>query len=200
MIVALLIGLLVSAPTGSLRIASPSFEQGAIIPSEFTCDGNGLNPALQFSGVPAATKSLVLIVFDPDVPKAVKADGRYLHLALWDLTPAAAGIAEGEARQGLNEGGPGGYIRPCPPNGEHRYVFQLFTLDTTLGDAKISRETDLRRAMDGHVLDQAELIGRYTSRMSRLLTIIVGGIVVIIAITLVYRFIARRRSLQGSEV
>jgi Raf kinase inhibitor-like YbhB/YbcL family protein len=182
------------AAAGTLRISSPSFEQDAVMPPQFTCDGEGTSPALRFSGAPAAAKSLVLIVVDPDVPKAIKPDGRYLHWAIWDLSPGRTEIIQGQRARGLNENGPGGYIPACPPNGEHRYVFQLFAINSVLGDARFSGEADLRRAMEGHVLDQAELVGRYTTRSFRITRIAVGGIIFVIAAFLVFRLIARRRA------
>ncbi len=81
----------------ALSISSPSFQQNAAMPEKFTCDGAGTNPALQFGGVPAAAKSLALIVFDPDVPRMLKEDGRFLHWALWNLAPDTARITEGSA-------------------------------------------------------------------------------------------------------
>ena len=176
----------------ALSISSPSFQQNAALPEKFTCDGAGTNPALQFSGVPATAKSLALIVFDPDVPKMLKEDGRWLHWALWNLAPNAPGIAEGYGG-GLSEGGGAGYVPACPPNGEHRYIFQLFALDISLGDAKIARESELRRAMDGHILEQAELVGRYSSRTSRLFTTVGLAIVAVVVLVLVYRLTKRRR-------
>lgn len=178
---------------GSLRISSPSFQQNETMPPEFTCDGEGTSPALRFSGAPAAAKSLVLIVVDPDVPRVIKADGRYLHWALWDLSPGRTEIVQGQRARGLNENGAGGYIPACPPNGEHRYLFQLFAIDSVLGDARFSGEADLRRAMEGHVLDQAELVGRYTTRSFRTMRMIVGSVVLLIVLALIYRIVARRR-------
>jgi Raf kinase inhibitor-like YbhB/YbcL family protein len=178
----------------SLRISSPSFQQNETMPPELTCDGEGTSPALRFSGAPPAAKSLVLIVVDPDVPRAIKADGRYLHWALWDLSPDRTEIVRGQSARGLNESGPGGYIPACPPNGEHRYVFELLAIDSVLGNAGFSGEADLRRAMEGHILDRAELVGRYTTRSFRITRIVVGGIIFAIATFLVVRLIARRRA------
>jgi Raf kinase inhibitor-like YbhB/YbcL family protein len=195
---AALAGLLVAlasgvvATAGDLRITSPGFEQNAVMPPGPTCDGNGASPELQFHGVPAAAKSLVLIVVDPDVPRAIKSDGRYLHWALWDLPPDTTNLAGGQGRKGLNESGRGTYIAACPPNGEHRYVFQLFALDTTLGHASIASEADLRRGMEGHVLEQAELVGRYTTRafrVVRVVLVLIGAIVAAMAV----RFVVLRR-------
>jgi hypothetical protein len=177
----------------TLGIGSPAFQQNGAIPPKFTCDGQGTNPALQFTGVPAASKSLALVVFDPDVPKALKPDGRYLHWALWNLPSSTTTIEEGRSG-GLSEGGRAGYIPPCPPNGEHRYVFQLFALNASLGDEKISSEADLRQAMQGHVMEQAELVGRYASRTSSLINFVLPGIVALALIALVYQFVMARRS------
>lgn len=174
-----------------MDITSPSFHANESIPSKFTCDGSSSNPELRFSGVPGSTKSLALIVLDPDVPKSIKVDGRYLHWAVWNLAPQTAAIPERE-RSGINENGPTGYAPPCPPGGEHRYVFQLFALDTTLRGATISREADLRQAMEGHVIEQAELVGRY----ERPASVFLGrfGIVaaVLIVAAVVRYFVARR--------
>ena len=120
--------------------------------------------ALQFSGVPAKAKSLALIVEDPDVPKNLKADGMFDHWILWDIAPTAKGIAEGEGKGGMNETGTAGFMGPCPPDREHRYFFKLFALDTKLTGAKIAGKKDLEKAMDGHVLEKAELVGRYTKQ------------------------------------
>jgi Raf kinase inhibitor-like YbhB/YbcL family protein len=139
--------------------------------------------------VPSGTKSLALIVFDPDVPKSIKADGRFLHWMLWHLPADTSGIAEGRGG-GMSEGGQSGYIRACPPSGEHRYVFDLFALDVGLGDVRVASENDLRRAMDGHVIAQAELVGRYTTRTSRILTIALV-VFAMAAVVIVFRRIRR---------
>jgi Raf kinase inhibitor-like YbhB/YbcL family protein len=177
----------------ALSITSPAFQQNGSIPPAFTCDGAGKNPALQIGGVPAAAKSLALIVFDPDVPKAIKPDGRYLHWALWNLAPTSTLIDEGQGG-GLSENGRNGWIPPCPPNGEHRYVFQAFALDASLGDTKVANEDDLRRAMQGHMLEQAELVGRYTGRVPSLFGTILIGLVLLVAAAILYRIIRRGRA------
>ena len=177
----------------ALSVSSPAFQQNGSIPPEFTCDGAGRNPALEIGGVPAGAKSLALIVFDPDVPKAIKSDGRYLHWALWNLEPTSAVIGESRGG-GLSEGGRSGWVPPCPPNGEHRYVFQAFALDASLGDTKVASEDDLRRAMQGHVLDQAELVGRYTGRVPSMVGTILLGLVLLVAVIILYRIIRRGRA------
>src|SRR5438046_2757936 len=172
----------------ALTVSSPAFVPNAVIPAAYTCDGAGTSPPLSITGVPQAAKSLALIVFDPDVPKTIKADGRYLHWALWNLATTTTTIDESRGG-GLSEGGRAGWVPPCPPNGEHRYVFQVFALDRSLGDEKISNEADLRRAMDSHTLEQAELVGRYTSRTSNQLNFIFAAIGVVVIAALAYRFI-----------
>ena len=144
-----------------LRITSPAFDNNGSIPAKFTCDGAGMNPALQFSGVPAAAKSLALIVEDPDVPKNLKADGLFEHWLIWDIAPDSKGFAEGAGKGGINETGSAGFMGPCPPDREHRYFFKLFALDVKLTGAKISTKADLDKAMAGHVIGQAELVGLY---------------------------------------
>ena len=174
-----------------MQLTSTAFEANGAIPPQYTCDGPGTNPALQVTGVPAGAKSLALIVFDPDVPKMIKPDGRYLHWALWNLPTASTTIEEGRGG-GMAEGGHAGYIPPCPPSGEHRYVFQLFALDKTFGDAKIASEGDLRSAMSGHIVEQAELTGRYASRASGQLMFVLAGIALLGIAVVAYRFMARR--------
>lgn len=148
---------------GTMTITSPTFKSGESIPSKYSCDGDKVNPALEFSGVPGSAKSLVLIVDDPDVPKAMIPSGEFVHWLLWDLAPTTKAIAEADksaAALGLNGTGRG-YYAMCPPDREHRYFFRLYALNTMLGDAKITNKTELLAAMQGHVVGQAELMGRY---------------------------------------
>ena len=183
-----------SASAGSLQISSPSFNQNEVLPAQFTCDGAGPSPALRFSGAPRGARSLVLIVVDPDVSTSVKPDGRYLHWALWNLSANRTEIIEGQRALGLNDNGPGGYIPPCPPYGEHRYLFQLYAIDFVIGNGSISSEADLRRAMEGHVLEQAELVGRYSAQSYRRIRNLVVTIVVLFVLVVIYRVWWRMRS------
>jgi Raf kinase inhibitor-like YbhB/YbcL family protein len=146
----------------TLQITSAAFAANGAIPSKFTCDGAGVNPPLAFSGIPAKTQSLVLIMDDPDVPKNLMPSGVFDHWLIWDLPATSKGFAEGapEAKTGLNTTGPG-YMGPCPPDREHRYFFKLYALDAKLGNAKIANKQELEAAMKGHILEQAELVGRY---------------------------------------
>jgi Raf kinase inhibitor-like YbhB/YbcL family protein len=176
-----------------MQLTSPAFEANGSIPAKYTCDGAGVSPPLQISGVPPGSRSLALIVYDPDVPKSIKPDGRYSHWVLWNLPSGTTAIEEHHSG-GKSENGQDGYIRPCPPNGEHRYIFQLFALDTDLKDARIFLESDLRRAMQGHIMEQTELVGRYTSRTSSTLNLVLPGIVGAALLALAWKVIAARRS------
>lgn len=175
-----------------MQLTSSAFEQNGSIPAKYTCDGSGVSPPLQIAGVPAGSRSLALIVYDPDVPKSIKPDGRYSHWVVWNLAPGTTSLEEHRSG-GLSENGRTGYLPPCPPNGEHRYIFQLFALDKSLGDAKIYLESDLRRAMQGHIVDQTELVGRYISRTSSQLNFILPAIVAAALVALVYKVISVRR-------
>ena len=150
------------ASAQSLTISSPEFKAGGNIPSKFTCDAGRTapNPALVFSGVPAKAQSLVLIMDDPDVPKTMVPSGEFVHWLLWDLGPDAKGIAEGQGTGGINGMGRPGYMGPCPPDRAHRYFFKLYALDTKITDP-IKTKAELVKAMEGHILQQAELMGNY---------------------------------------
>jgi Raf kinase inhibitor-like YbhB/YbcL family protein len=172
---------------GGLQITSPSFNQNEVLPAQFTCDGAGTSPALRFSGAPRGTRSLVLIVVDPDVPRSIKPDGRFLHWALWNLSAGRTELIEGQRALGLNDNGPGGYLPPCPSNGEHRYQFELYAIDFVIGNASISNEAELRRAMEGHVLEQSVLVGRYTIQSFRDTRNLVVAIAALVALVVMYR-------------
>ncbi len=151
-----------SNASAKMKITSSAFAGGASIPSKFTCDAKTPpNPPLAFSGVPAKAQSLVLIVEDPDVPKTMIPSGVFDHWMVWDIFPASKGIKEGDSARGINGMGKAGYVGPCPPDREHRYFFHLYALDTKLGSAKIANRKDLEAAMKGHVVEQADLMGRY---------------------------------------
>jgi Raf kinase inhibitor-like YbhB/YbcL family protein len=151
-----------TASAQTLTITSPAFKAGGAIPSKFTCDESRTapNPALQFSGVPAKAQSLVLIMDDPDVPKTMIPSGEFVHWLLWDIAPDSKGIAEGAGTGGINGMGRPGYMGPCPPDKSHRYFFKLYALDTKI-TSPIKTKADLLKAMEGHILAQAELMGNY---------------------------------------
>lgn len=147
-----------------MKISSPAFEHNQSIPKIYTCDGENISPPLIFVDVPPDTQSLSLIMEDPDVPKDRKPDGLWLHWIVWDMPAEVVEIAEGAEAPGVigqNTKGEARYGGPCPPDREHRYFFKLFALDTVLTEARIANKDDLTRAMEGHILAQAELMGRY---------------------------------------
>ena len=150
----------------SFSLQSPGFSQGADIPRNFTCDGPDLSPALSWNEPPAGTQSLAIVMDDPDAPVGV-----WVHWVLFDLPAATRELSEGvakkdvldnAARQGRNDFGRIGYGGPCPPPGKpHRYFFKLYALDAPTHLKSGATKAELERAMKGHILAQAELMGRY---------------------------------------
>ena len=151
---------LIISNSSSMTLSSPAFAHNQTIPSKFTCDGADVSPPLEISDVPAAAKSLVLIVDDPDAPR-----GDWVHWTLWNIDPKTTQIEENSvpsgATQGVTDFGQPGWGGPCPPNGNHRYFFKLYALDTTLDLKPSARKSLLEEALTGHILDQSELIGPY---------------------------------------
>ena len=153
----------------TLTISSPTFSSGENIPITFTCDGRDISPELQFSGLPAAAKSLALIVDDPDAPDPKAPRMTWVHWLLYNMPPPTAGLAENVSAtalppgtlEGLNDWHRTGYGGPCPPIGRHRYFFKLYALDTMLPDLGQPTKAELEKAMQGHIVEQAELIGTY---------------------------------------
>jgi Raf kinase inhibitor-like YbhB/YbcL family protein len=151
-----------AAGGGKMKITSSAFQQGGNIPSKFTCDGGDTSPPLQMQDIPAAAKSLVLIVDDPDAPS-----GLFTHWIGWNILPQTTSIAEGSAPKavpGTNDFGKSGYGGPCPPSGTHRYYFKIFALDKELDLPAGSKRAQLDAAMKGHVIAQGELMGRYARK------------------------------------
>lgn len=152
-----------------LELTSPAFTAMGEIPRRHTCEGEDVSPALHWSGVPAGTKSLVLMVDDPDAPDPAAPRMTWVHWLLYDLPPDTTGLPEGVApadlpagtKQGRNGWKRTGYGGPCPPIGRHRYFHKLYALDATLGDLGEPTEAQLEAAMQGKVLAQAELVGTY---------------------------------------
>src|SRR3990172_3173128 len=148
-------------------IHSPAFEPGGAIPTRYTCEGDDTSPELRFSGAPAGAKSLALVVQDPDAPDPRAPKMTYVHWVLYDLPPDSSGLPEGAralppgAREGTNDWKRTGYGGPCPPIGRHRYYFRLFALDAALGELGKPTRARLEQAMQGHVLETAELMGTY---------------------------------------
>lgn len=149
-----------------LRLTSAAFKHEAEIPGEFSCDGRNISPELSWSGVPAGTKSLALIMHDPDAPMP----GGYTHWLLYNIPASVDRIPEnapnqdqlpGGGIQGKNSSGKYGYTGPCPPSGTHRYYFRLYALNAALDPAAGANKETLEKAIEGHVLGEAELMGRY---------------------------------------
>ena len=143
-----------------MRMTCAAFENGKPIPSELTCDGPDLSPPLSFGDVPANAKSLALIMDDPDAPM-----GLWVHWLVWNIPPGTASIAKGQRipwPQGTTSWGRPGYGGPCPPSGTHRYFFKLYALDTALDLKPSAKKADLERAMKGHTLAEAQLMGTYS--------------------------------------
>jgi Raf kinase inhibitor-like YbhB/YbcL family protein len=151
----------------SLTLTSSSFSPQGEIPTRYTCEGQDVSPALSWSGVPAGTKSLVLIVDDPDAPDPKAPKMTWVHWILYDLPPDSTGLAEGASslppgtREGQNDWKRTGYGGPCPPIGRHRYFHKLYALDVVLPDLGTPTKARLEEAMKGHVLAQAEIVGTY---------------------------------------
>jgi Raf kinase inhibitor-like YbhB/YbcL family protein len=141
-------------------LQSSAFEPGRSIPRRHSCEGEDLSPPLSWSGAPEGTRSLALVVDDPDAPA-----GTFTHWLGWGLDPGAQGLGEGEAApvEGRNDFGTSGYRGPCPPpgHGRHRYSFRLYALDTDLELRPGAGKRELERALEGHTLAKAELIGTY---------------------------------------
>ncbi|MCE5319316.1 MAG: YbhB/YbcL family Raf kinase inhibitor-like protein [Parachlamydia sp.] len=142
-----------------LKIESPAFKNKEKIPAKYTCEGKDRSPPLLFSCIPAKTKSLALIVDDPDAPM-----GTFDHWIAWNLPPTTTELAEGASvpSEGINGFGSSNYRGPCPPPGKpHHYFFKLYALDTTLDLEAGSTKAALENAMKGHILSEAELVGLY---------------------------------------
>jgi Raf kinase inhibitor-like YbhB/YbcL family protein len=162
-------GAMAKEATMTLKILSPAFAENASIPAKYTCEGDDVSPPLTWTGVPEGTKSLALIVDDPDAPDPKAPRMTWVHWVLYNLPPDATGLAEGVAtgalpagtEDGCNDWKRTGYGGPCPPIGRHRYFFKLYALDTTLSGLSEPTKAKVEAAMRGHVLAEAQLIGTY---------------------------------------
>jgi Raf kinase inhibitor-like YbhB/YbcL family protein len=153
----------------SFSLTSPAFLPGNQIPALYTCEGKDVSLPLAWSGTPAGTRSLALIVDDPDAPDPAAPKMTWVHWILYDIPVTATELPEAVprgglpagTREGLNDWKRTGYGGPCPPIGRHRYFHKLYALDTVLPDLGRPTKAGLERAMEGHVLAQAELVGTY---------------------------------------
>lgn len=147
-----------------MQITSPAFREGGSIPQLYTCEGKNTRPPLQFHSVPTQTKSLVLIMDDPDVPASIRPEKMYDHWIVFNIPPNTQGIHESgivPGIQGRSTNGKNEYVGPCPPFGEHRYFFKLYALDTFLHLQAGATKKEVEHAMEGHIVAKAELMGRY---------------------------------------
>jgi Raf kinase inhibitor-like YbhB/YbcL family protein len=152
----------------AMTLTSSAFKQNDQIPSKYTCEGDNISPPVAWSGVPEITKSLVLIIDDPDAPDPKAPQRVWVHWVVYNMPPGAKGLPENTSKAGLPQGTVVGlndfkkteYGGPCPPIGRHRYFHKLYALDNTL-DLRSGTKSQIERAMQGHVLANTELIGTY---------------------------------------
>ncbi len=151
-----------------MQLTSTALTDGAPVPAEYTCDGKDASPPLKWTGAPAGTKSLALIVDDPDAPM-----GTWTHWVLFDLPPEASELKEGAGKsgnaelgvQGVNSFKKDGYGGPCPPKGKpHHYVFKIYALDQKLGLKSGASKKEVEKAMQNHILAQGQLAGTYARK------------------------------------
>lgn len=149
-----------------MKIESQAFKEGGTIPSKYTCDGIDVSPQLEWSDVPVGTKSFALICDDPDAPM-----GTYVHWVIYNIPADERHLIENVPKtdslkngtlQGMNDFKKAGYGGPCPPGGTHRYYFKLYALDKLLGAGSGISKNDLLKTMEGNILAEGQLMGRYT--------------------------------------
>lgn len=153
----------------SMELKSSNFKNNKDIPKRHTCDGGDISPSLAWTGIPAGTKSLVLIIDDPDAPDPANPRMTWVHWVLYNIPATTESISEGVTEEnlpkgtlnGLNDWKRTGYGGPCPPIGRHRYFHKLYALDVVLPDLKRPTKAQLEKSMEGHILGKAELIGLY---------------------------------------
>lgn len=153
----------------AIVLTSSAFTHNGPIPKLYTCQGKDISPALAWSGLPAGTKSIALIVDDPDAPDPAAPKRTWVHWVLYNIPVSATGLKEAVVpgalpagtREGTNDWKRTGYGGPCPPIGRHRYFHKLYALDAVLPDLKNPTKAQLETAMTGHVLGKVELMGTY---------------------------------------
>lgn len=151
-------------------LSSTAFAHQGAIPTKYTCEGADVSPPLTWIDLPSGTKSLALIVDDPDAPDPAAPKMTWVHWVLYNLPPTVNGLPECVSalppgtQQGMNDWRRTGYGGPCPPIGRHRYFHKLYALDTVLPDLGRPTKVILEKTMSGHILGQAELVGTYQKR------------------------------------
>jgi Raf kinase inhibitor-like YbhB/YbcL family protein len=150
-----------------IPLSSPAFDANATIPTEYTCEGGDRSPPLAWSGVPPAAKSLALIVDDPDAPDPAAPKRTWVHWVLPHIPAATTKIEAGSTPDGAivgnNDWGKAAWGGPCPPVGNHRYVFKLYALDAQVGRAGMTK-AELAKAISGHLMGRGELVGMYQKK------------------------------------
>ena len=147
---------------GTIAVTSTAFKEGGMIPGKYTCDDRDLSPQIAWTGIPAGAKSIALICDDPDAPA-----GTWVHWVVFNIPATVKELAEGMtalpagAKQGINDFRKVRYGGPCPPGGTHRYFFKIYALDTILTLKEGATKSELLKAMEGHVLAQGQLVGKY---------------------------------------
>jgi Raf kinase inhibitor-like YbhB/YbcL family protein len=147
-----------------MKLTSSAFAEGGKIPSKFTCQGENINPELHIKDVPPQARALVLILDDPDVPEFVRKDRMYDHWVVYNIPPTTTHISENSQPSGIpgkNTSGGLDYTGPCPPDREHRYFFKLYALDQMLQLKEGASKREVEKAMQGHIIAQTQLMGRY---------------------------------------
>jgi Raf kinase inhibitor-like YbhB/YbcL family protein len=144
----------------AIQITSTAFSDGGTIPQKYTCDGENVSPPLAWAGIPAGTRGLALIVDDPDAPR-----GTWVHWVMFNIPAGQASLpegAQGMGTQGVTDFGNAAYGGPCPPAGKpHRYFFKLYALDSSLSLKAGATKAEVEKAMQGHILVQGQLMGKY---------------------------------------
>jgi Raf kinase inhibitor-like YbhB/YbcL family protein len=157
----------VAREEGNMRIVSTAFSHQSAIPALYTCEGKDISPPMAWADLPTGTKSLALIVDDPDAPDPAAPKMTWVHWVLYNLPSTSEGLPESVktlpagAKEGLNDWKHTGYGGPCPPIGRHRYFHKLYALDTLLPDLKQPTKAKLEEAMKGHIIREAQLVGTY---------------------------------------
>jgi len=153
----------------TLTLTSSAFSAGDEIPAEYTCDGKNISPELKWTDIPKGTRSLALIIDDPDAPDPLAPKMTWVHWVLYNIPTSTTHLSEAVSdnelpegtQQGINDWKRTGYDGPCPPIARHRYFHKLFALDTVIEDLDKPTKAQLEAAMQGHILAQAELKGTY---------------------------------------
>lgn len=163
-------------PNGGFTLKSQVFENGGYIPAKYTCDGappaGGINPPLLITNTPKEAKSLVLIMDDPDVPKQLIPEGIFDHWVIYDIDPLTSSISEGQVfgKMGINSRRDDKYTGPCPPSQyeptTHRYFFKLYAVDFSIMPVFETppSKNQILKFIEGHIIAQAELVGKYEKR------------------------------------